>query len=107
MCCTRLAENTGRKNDVKKSPSAHHRTTLLSYIFTTKACIDNRKKSLLNSNSSSTIWQTSAHWRLRSFQELRAAQQISTCFASWLFYCSDISHRWPTKLCTMFGRLLG
>jgi len=35
-----LAENTGRK----KSPSVHHRTTLLGYIFTTKACIDNPKK---------------------------------------------------------------
>jgi len=27
---------------VKKSPSGHHRTTLLGYIFATKACIDNR-----------------------------------------------------------------
>jgi len=30
MCCTRLAENTGRKN----SPSVHRRTTLSGYIFT-------------------------------------------------------------------------
>ena len=29
----------------KKSPSAHHRTTLSGYIFATKARIDNRKKS--------------------------------------------------------------
>ena len=28
----------------KNSPSAHHRTTLSSYIFATKACIDNPKK---------------------------------------------------------------
>jgi len=28
----------------KKSPSRHHRTTLLGCIFVTKACIDNRKK---------------------------------------------------------------
>ena len=28
----------------KKSPSAHHRTTLSGYIFTTKAHIDNQKK---------------------------------------------------------------
>ena len=28
----------------QKSPSGHHRTTLLGYIFTTKARIDNRKK---------------------------------------------------------------
>jgi len=40
MCCTRLAGNTG----CKKSPSAHHRTTLSGYIFATKALIDNRKK---------------------------------------------------------------
>ena len=35
----------------KNSPSAHHRTTLSSYIFATEACIDNRKN-LLNSNTS-------------------------------------------------------
>jgi len=40
MCCTRLTGNTG----CKKSPSAHHRITLLGYIFATKAHIDNRKK---------------------------------------------------------------
>ena len=34
----------------KKSPSGHHPTTLLCYIFTTKACINNRKKNLLSSN---------------------------------------------------------
>ena len=34
-----------------KSPSAHHRTTLSSCIFATKACIDNRQK-LLNGNIS-------------------------------------------------------
>jgi len=48
-CCTRLAENTVRK----KSPSVHHRTTLLGYIFATKARIDNREKNL-SSNVSST-----------------------------------------------------
>jgi len=46
----RLAENTGRK----KSPSVHHRTTLSGYIFATKARIDNRKETLLSSNSSYT-----------------------------------------------------
>ena len=34
-------------------------------------------------------------------------QQISTGFASCLRYCSDVAHRRPTKLCTMFGRLMG
>jgi len=50
MCCSRLAENTGRK----KSPFWHHRTTLLGCIFVAKACIDNQKKNLLNSDTSST-----------------------------------------------------
>ena len=50
MYCTRLAENTGRK----KSPSRHHRTTLLGHIFATKVRIENRKN-LLNSNTSSTF----------------------------------------------------
>jgi len=35
-----------------------------------------------------------------------APQQISTGFSSWLLYCSDVAQRKPTKLCTMFGRLL-
>jgi len=47
MCCTWLAENTQRK----KSPSHHHRTTLLGHTFATKAGIDNRKKNLLNTNT--------------------------------------------------------
>ena len=38
----------------QKSPSGHHRTTLLGYIFATKARIDNWKKNLLSSNMSST-----------------------------------------------------
>jgi len=34
-------------------------------------------------------------------------QQISMGFVCWLRYCTDVAHRRPTKLCTMFGRLLG
>jgi len=34
-------------------------------------------------------------------------QQISTGFASWLRYYSDVAQRKSTKLCTTFGRLLG
>jgi len=41
---------------VKKSPSGHHRATLSGYIFATKAGIDNRKKNLLSSNTSSTCF---------------------------------------------------
>jgi len=37
-----FAANAGPKN--QKSPSGHHQTTLSGYIFATKACIDNWKK---------------------------------------------------------------
>ena len=60
MCGTRLAANTGRK----KSPFWHHRTTLSGYIFATKALIDNRKKTLLNSNTSSTCSHNMANFGL-------------------------------------------
>ena len=51
MCCTRLAENTGRK---KNRQFWHHRTTLSGCIFAAEACIDNRKKKLSNNDTSST-----------------------------------------------------
>jgi len=41
----------------QKSPSGHHRTTWSGYIFATKARIDNPKKNLLSSNTSSTCPQ--------------------------------------------------
>jgi len=44
MCCMRLAGNAGHKKVAKNSRSVHHCTTLSSYIFATKARIDNRKK---------------------------------------------------------------
>ena len=50
-----LAGNAGSKKSPKmRAPSGHHSTTLLDDIFATKACIDNRKKNMLNSNTSST-----------------------------------------------------
>ena len=44
MCCTRLAANARPKKTRQKSPSGHHSTNFTGYIFATKACIDNRKK---------------------------------------------------------------
>ena len=43
MCCTRLSVNTGRRNDAKKTPSAHHSTKWTVEIFATKASVDDRK----------------------------------------------------------------
>jgi len=42
-CCTRLAENTGRKTH-QKIATWDHRTTLSGYIFAIEARIDNRKQ---------------------------------------------------------------
>jgi len=55
MRCAWLAENAGRK----KSLTVHHRTTLSGYISTTKACIDNQKKTVYPSYVL-TIWWISA-----------------------------------------------
>jgi len=81
------------------------------YIIASKACIEDRKKSLLKSNISSTCHHNMVNfgplYRLRSVRLFGAPLQISTGFASWLRYCSDIAQRRPSKLCTMFGRLLG
>jgi len=79
-------------------------------IFATKAYIDNRKK-LLNSNMSFTCPHNMANFGPLTAEiccrGFGAPQQISTGFASCLRYCIHGAHRRPTKLCTMFGRLLG
>jgi len=49
MRCKWLTEKIQDAKIAKNSPSAHHHTTLLGYIFAAKACIDNRKK-MLNIN---------------------------------------------------------
>jgi len=87
----------------------HYRTTLSGYIFTTKA-LSTVEKNFLNSNISSTYPHDMMNFgplRLRSLGEFGVPQQISTGFASWLRYCTDVAQRRSTKLCTMFGRLLG
>ena len=77
----------------KNLPSGHHRTTLSGYIFATKACIDNRKKNLLNSYISSTCPHHMVNFgqlQLRSVGEFGAPQQISTGFVSWQRYCTTL-----------------
>ena len=109
MCCTRLAGNAGPKI-AKNSPSGHHCTTLLGCIFATghvstigkKVC--NQQYLLHMSSQYGELRPTSG--RLRSIDGFGAPQQISTAFASWFRYCSDVAQWKPTKLCTMFGRLL-
>jgi len=88
MCGMRLAENSGPK----KSPSGHHRTTLSSYIFATKARIvgiDNRKK---------LVTQQYVHQMSPQYGELMAESDwrvwgphhISAGIASWQRYCTAV-----------------
>jgi len=93
----------------KNSPYGHHRTNLSGCIFATKACIDNRKKNLLNSNISCRRSHNMANFGPLTAEiglPVWGTHKILTGFASCL-YCSDVAHRRPTKLCTIFDRLLG
>jgi len=94
-----LAGNAGPK----KSPAGHHPTTLLGYIFATKAHIDNRKKKLAKQ-------QYLLHMSLQ-YSELRltgdwdrfvcfgAPLQISTDFLSWQRYSTALQYLVSSKLC--------
>jgi len=82
---------------------------LSGYIFATKAYIDNRKKNMLNGNISLTCPYNMANFGSLTAEigwRVWAPQQISTGFAYWQRYCSDVANRRPTKLCLMFGRVL-
>jgi len=109
MCCTRLAENKGRK----KSPKFRHLGTIAQLCRSVSSQlrhVSTLGKNLLNSNNCTT-----SPYNTPNFGPITAeiglpvwgTLEISTGFASWLHYCSDVAHRRPTKLRTMFGRLLG
>jgi len=51
--------------------------------------------------------RSSASSQWSSCRQFGAPQQISTVFACWLRYCTDVAQRRSTKICTMFGRFLG
>jgi len=98
----RLAENTG----CKKSPSGHHCTTLSGYILATKHVLTIGKKNTLNSTISSTCPHNMVNFGPLAAEICWRAWGIPANF-SWFPYCSDVAHRRPTKLCTMFGSVLG
>ena len=78
----------------QKSPSGHHSTILLGYIFATKARIDNRKKNLLSSNISSRCPRNMVNFGLLAAEIVSLVwrtHQISTGFASWQRYCTACS----------------
>jgi len=109
MYCARIAENTWRK----KSPKICHLGTIAQICRTVSSQlrhVSTIRKKLLNSNISFRRLHNMANFGLLTAEiglPVWGPRQILTGFSSWLHYCSDVAHRRPTKLCTIFGRLLG
>ena len=86
-----LAENTGRK----KSPFRHHRSTLSGCIFTTKACIDNRKEHVKQqyllhvSSYYGELWPTSGWDLLASLGHPSKFQRVSRLGGVTARHCSN------------------
>jgi len=67
-------------------------------------------KKLINSSISSTCPHNMVNFRpLTAEIDWRVWDTTANfnCFVSWLRYCTNVAERRSTKLCTMFGRLLG
>jgi len=93
----------------KNSLSGHRRTTSSGYIFAIKACINNRKN-LLNSNISPTCSHNIVNFgplTVEICSGVWAPQRISTGFASWFCYYSDVAHRTPTWAGTLYIHFAG
>ena len=110
MCCTWLAENTGRK----KSPKMCHLgtiTQLCQAVSLQLRHVSTIGKKLLKCNTFSTCPHNMANFGLLTAEigseVWNIPSKFQRGFASWLRYCSDVAHQRPTKLCTMFIRLLG
>ena len=93
----------------KNSPSGHHRTTLSGCIFATKACVDNRKKLV---KQQYLLHMSSQYGERRPTNGWDRFGNLGTPvnFNGFCVLPSLLQRRryWrPTKLCTMFGRLLG
>jgi len=115
MCCKRLAENTGRKKSLKICHLGTIAQLHRAVFFATKIRSTIGKK-LSNSNISSTM---SCPHNMANVSPLTAEIGLPVWVTPSNFngfrvlaafivrYCSDVAHRRPTKLRTMFGRLLG
>jgi len=94
MCCTQLAENTGHKKSPKIAIWAPSHTTLSGYIFATKARIDNQKKNLLNSNTSSTCPHNMMNFSLLAAEicwRVWGTHANFNGFRFWQHYCTASS----------------
>jgi len=93
-----VAENTRRKNYDKKSQSAHHRTTLLGYIFASEACIDSQKKNLLNGNISSICFHNMVKFGLLMAEICWRVWGTSAYFNGFCVLASLLHRRCSTEV---------
>jgi len=109
ICCTRLAENRGCKNNAKN----HHLRTIaqlcqaissqLRHVLTIEKKLV-KQQYLLHMSSQYAECQPTNGWdRLASFGHPASLNGLP----SWLCYCTDVTQRRSTTLRTMFGCLLG
>ena len=104
MCCTRLDGNTGRKNRHLRTIAQLYRavSSQLRHVLTVGEKLVKQQYVLHMSPQYGELRPTNGWDRFGSL-----GHPSKTGFAFWLRYCSDVAHRKPTKLCTMFGRFLG
>jgi len=102
-----------RTQKLRKNRHLHTITQLcLEIISSQRRHVSTIEKNLSNTNTGTS---STCHHNMLNLSPLMAEicwrvlapQQISTGFASWLRYCTDIAQLKSTKLCRMFGRLLG
>jgi len=100
MCCTRLAENTGRKNLTKiRLPHTIAQLRGAIYIFATKAYSDNRKKILLNTTLLHTLSRNMVNFGPLAAETGWRVWGIPANFNGF-HYCTDVAQRRSTKLCS-------
>jgi len=102
-----------RTQKQQQSPKNHHLHTIaqlcpsISLQLTHESTIRKklvRQQYLLHMSSQYGEFRPTNGWDLLA--SLRHPSKFQPVFAFWLRYCGDVTHRRPTKLCTMFGRLL-
>jgi len=87
------------KNYAKKSPSAHHRTTLA--ISSQLRHVSTIRKKLVKQQYLIGERRPTNSWDL-----FGSLGQISMSFSSWLCYCTDVLQWKSTELCMIFCSLL-
>jgi len=110
MCCKRLAEKYRTQKLCKKiamrtfTQGRRAMSSQLKHVPTIGKTV--KQKYLIYMSPQYGKRRFTSGWdRFESL--VHAAQQISTGFASWLRYCTDVTQRRSTKPCMMFGRFLG